>query len=685
VVTRHVVTDAKQSRHPARDTGARQHVEAVTCDNDDSPGSSPVDLQGAQFAAIQSLRTGNQAKDMMVAMLIPMAFKAFTDATGQAGNIADKIMKYFQKSPEASFTREIQVEQIRNAWGYSFNSNDESRNTVLVRALTLYLARQELNYKNASVNLMSVKEGRYYYDSDDGNSDDDEDKDSRSEAGQLKKNYRLARTAPEEQWTQVEPGVMFMKKTEDGDGGGEKDSKSTKRTVTITLSGSTEKKVDDFIDKAYSWYLDELRSMQDHSRYMYELVSVGAKKDGDDDGGDTAARKYRRYKLSDEKTFKSLFFHEKEMLLQLLEDFQGKKGKYAIPGYPHKLGILCHGPPGTGKTSMIKAMANHLQRNIVNVPLARIQTNSELMDVMFDSRYQVLGQEVPIKLRFKDIIFVMEDVDAISKIVHKRDSKDGSAASGLVVPPKAEDAAGGLESVKEETSEKASGDTPKEEDKEKPKEDKEEEACAGVDDEDGEKKGDPLTALASLLAPVGPSKDGSTSAYVPSSTSDKLNLSGILNALDGVVDSPNRILIMTTNHPEKLDPALIRPGRIDKKFLLSYMSGMCSSQMVSHYFQMQLLEADIARICELVDGSASRPGLQITPARLEQLCAEHETVESLCEGLQTLSGVGPSGQRLLRPKLSRQGSVSAETRLNVLSLERAQSEPLAPMTEAKRW
>lgn len=39
---------------------------------------------------------------------------------------------------------------------------------------------------------------------------------------------------------------------------------------------------------------------------------------------------------------------------------------------------------------------------------------------------------------------------------------------------------------------------------------------------------------------------------------------GLLNVLDGVVDTPNRILVMTTNHPEKLDPALIRPGRIDK-------------------------------------------------------------------------------------------------------------------------
>ena len=41
--------------------------------------------------------------------------------------------------------------------------------------------------------------------------------------------------------------------------------------------------------------------------------------------------------------------------------------------------------------------------------------------------------------------------------------------------------------------------------------------------------------------------------------------------LDGVVDSPNRIVIMTTNHPEKLDPALIRPGRINRKILMGYL------------------------------------------------------------------------------------------------------------------
>ncbi|KAF2798833.1 P-loop containing nucleoside triphosphate hydrolase protein [Melanomma pulvis-pyrius CBS 109.77] len=42
-----------------------------------------------------------------------------------------------------------------------------------------------------------------------------------------------------------------------------------------------------------------------------------------------------------------------------------------------------------------------------------------------------------------------------------------------------------------------------------------------------------------------------------------ISLSGLLNAIDGVASHEGRVLIMTTNHPEKLDAALIRPGRVD--------------------------------------------------------------------------------------------------------------------------
>ncbi|KAG8462988.1 hypothetical protein KFE25_001761 [Diacronema lutheri] len=43
----------------------------------------------------------------------------------------------------------------------------------------------------------------------------------------------------------------------------------------------------------------------------------------------------------------------------------------------------------------------------------------------------------------------------------------------------------------------------------------------------------------------------------------KLTFSGLLNALDGVGSSSGQVFILTTNFKEKLDDALIRPGRVD--------------------------------------------------------------------------------------------------------------------------
>lgn len=49
------------------------------------------------------------------------------------------------------------------------------------------------------------------------------------------------------------------------------------------------------------------------------------------------------------------------------------------------------------------------------------------------------------------------------------------------------------------------------------------------------------------------------------SDNETVTFSGLLNAIDGVAAGEGRILFMTTNHPEKLDPALIRDGRADLK------------------------------------------------------------------------------------------------------------------------
>lgn len=46
---------------------------------------------------------------------------------------------------------------------------------------------------------------------------------------------------------------------------------------------------------------------------------------------------------------------------------------------------------------------------------------------------------------------------------------------------------------------------------------------------------------------------------------EMVSLSTLLNVIDGVGSPKGRVLIMTTNHPERLDDALVRPGRVDMK------------------------------------------------------------------------------------------------------------------------
>lgn len=72
-------------------------------------------------------------------------------------------------------------------------------------------------------------------------------------------------------------------------------------------------------------------------------------------------------------------------------------------------------------------------------------------------------------------------------------------------------------------------------------------------------EGDQETVMPAAVAPSKPGAPPATPALP-----GRLSLSGLLNILDGVASQEGRVLIMTTNHLEKLDKALIRPGRVDQ-------------------------------------------------------------------------------------------------------------------------
>jgi chaperone BCS1 len=63
-----------------------------------------------------------------------------------------------------------------------------------------------------------------------------------------------------------------------------------------------------------------------------------------------------------------------------------------------------------------------------------------------------------------------------------------------------------------------------------------------------------------------------------------LTFGGLLNVLDGVVARDGRIVVMTTNHPEKLDAALCRPGRVDKRLEFQNASQDQITNMVDRFF-----------------------------------------------------------------------------------------------------
>lgn len=70
----------------------------------------------------------------------------------------------------------------------------------------------------------------------------------------------------------------------------------------------------------------------------------------------------------------------------------------------------------------------------------------------------------------------------------------------------------------------------------------------------------------------------------------RLTLSGLLNALDGVASAEGRIVVMTTNYRERLDPALIRPGRVDVKVLINYASEYQLEAMFARFYPEASLE-----------------------------------------------------------------------------------------------
>lgn len=73
-----------------------------------------------------------------------------------------------------------------------------------------------------------------------------------------------------------------------------------------------------------------------------------------------------------------------------------------------------------------------------------------------------------------------------------------------------------------------------------------------------------------------------------------ITFAGLLNAIDGATAAEGQILVMTSNHPERLDPALIRPGRVDVREELDLPDAEQAAAMHRLFFPMSHPDEDAA-------------------------------------------------------------------------------------------
>ncbi len=225
----------------------------------------------------------------------------------------------------------------------------------------------------------------------------------------------------------------------------------------------------------------------------------------------TNEKKLYRYDFNSTKSFKNLFFDGKEEILNRLDFYKNNIEEYKRLGIPHTLGLMFYGEPGCGKTSCIKAIANYLDRHIVSINLAHINNISELRNMFLDEEHLYTSSEDHMyRVLGNKRIYVFEEIDC--------NSKHNILLDRNILQPQNND----LEDAPQTSAELL------------------------------------VSALSDTFK-----KDGEKTKSAANKNKSTLTLGEILELLDGISESSDRVCIFTTNYPNKLDKALLRPGRID--------------------------------------------------------------------------------------------------------------------------
>lgn len=112
-----------------------------------------------------------------------------------------------------------------------------------------------------------------------------------------------------------------------------------------------------------------------------------------------------------------------------------------------------------------------------------------------------------------------------------------------------------------------------------------------------------------------PPNDSLVSEKKDEDTGGFITMSAFLNAIDGIVGTDGRLLVMTTNHPDKLDPALIRPGRVDLHEVLGLLNPESADRLFLRFYPDR---------ADLVDAFVAGVQLPMSAAELQNMCLRHK-------------------------------------------------------------
>merc|ERR1711936_1543522 len=377
----------------------------------------------------------------------------------------------------------------------------------------------------------------YDYDQD---SDCDGENDGSSKSRGQATNLIVSQSSPFRMTANIQGQVNISKETDNIE-------KNPMKTDEFTISLNSSTLTTDQLRETLAVWVAEYESRINSDKHLKYFVYT-PNNDSADDYYDATSH-YQEFKFESGKSFSNVFYPEKDDVVKRLDFFSKNKEWYKKRGIPYTIGFLFYGAPGCGKTSTIKAIANHTQRHIVSVPLNKIKTAKELLNVFYNVRMNY--KDIPLNQR----LYVLEDIDAadLKDVVGERSEKD------------------------------------------KVKDGDEEDKDSGKDS--------PMDMnLFGILK--------NSSGWDKKFGMQKLTLANLLEVLDGVMEMEGRMLVITTNYPEKLDKALIRPGRIDMKVHFGPMNGENIIRMYKHFFETDSLGSV---------SSSDLPDLKWTPAEVTQV------------------------------------------------------------------